>query len=186
MGELIVYHREGYLKEGLIELCEILKRKHGRLGSIAEIGSHAGESAAIFSKYFQSVACIDPWDEEYLRATYKEMDPKDVERSFDERALVAGNVTKLRMASPGAAKFFPDHFFDGAYIDGLHDYLSVVEDIRAWRPKARLFVAGHDWVDGAPNVIRAVMDELGMPDFLFKDYSWLKCLDLTKTPEALS
>ena len=186
MGELIVYHREGYLKEGLVELCEVLKRKYGKLGSIVEIGSHAGESAEIFSEYFRNVVCVDPWDGGYLQTTYgKEMDPAEIERSFDERMRHVSNITKLKMASPGAAKLFPDLFFDGVYIDGLHDRDSVAADIEAWSPKVKSFISGHDWVDGAPDVIWTVVNALGMPDFLFRDYSWLKTLDLTKIEKLI-
>ena len=170
----IVFHREANQTAGLVALCGTIVTEFGRPGLMVEVGSHAGESAEIFASYAEHVVCVDTWSEEHALAVDRSMPAHEVESSFGLRMRAAkGRITKLKMASPAAVKLFPDAFFDGVYIDGSHDFESVTADIRAWLPKVRLFVAGHDWVDGAPQVIRAVMAELGVPDWLFEDYSWM-------------
>ena len=58
-------------------------------------------------------------------------------------------VTLLRALSTDAAASFQDGFFDWIYIDALHTYDAVSEDLRAWWPKLReggLF-SGDDYGD---------------------------------------
>jgi hypothetical protein len=47
--------------------------------------------------------------------------------------------------SPDAAIDFDDESFDIVYIDAEHDYDSVLKDIKAWKPKAKYVIAGHDF-----------------------------------------
>ena len=57
---------------------------------------------------------------------------------------------------------------------GLMTMRAVVADLRAWAPKARYCVAGHDYGKVEPGVIRGVEDVLGGPDQILVDSSWLK------------
>jgi hypothetical protein len=70
------------------------------------------------------------------------------------------------------------------YIDGLHDYGSVKQDIAAWWPKVKVggFIGGHDYHDVVMNsdfkVKMAVQEFMsGTPSAvdlrLFADTSWI-------------
>jgi len=96
----------------------------------------------------------------------------------------------LQMPSVDAARALAYRTFDAVYIDGSHDMVSVRQDITAWRPRVRSggLLAGHDYVDThRPNGkvwtqwrkhgVKAVVDEdLGGPDRVFSDTSWIKRL----------
>lgn len=63
--------------------------------------------------------------------------------------------------STEAAKTFPDGSLDFVFIDGAHDYESVVADIHAWYPKVKHggIFSGHDYTQGKSGgmgVIQAV------------------------------
>lgn len=53
---------------------------------------------------------------------------------------------------------FPDGFFDIVYLDGNHDYESVVKDLNLWYPKVKKggYFAGHDYKDRRFKVRKAV------------------------------
>lgn len=56
-----------------------------------------------------------------------------------------------------AAADLPDA--DMVFLDGAHDYASVLANIKAWKPKCRKLFAGHDldW----PGVLRAASESFG-------------------------
>lgn len=70
--------------------------------------------------------------------------------------------------------------FDFVFIDAAHDYDSVKSDIEAWLPKVKPggILAGHDYCDSWPGVMKAV-DEL-IPDRILTSKSvWYKKLEQT-------
>lgn len=164
-------------RQGLIDLCEYMRERGSPLEEMAEIGSYAGESAALFALYFEGVWCIDPWNEETIRvASKKHRSARVVEQAFD--ALLANNhrLHKITSYSQEAAELFEDLSLDFVYIDGDHRYESVREDIRLWRAKvcAGGFIGGHDFGNpNAPEVEKAVLDEIGSPEETFIDHSWV-------------
>lgn len=38
--------------------------------------------------------------------------------------------------------------YDMLFVDGSHDYTSVIEDLKGWGPRARKLIAGHDYGQG--------------------------------------
>jgi SAM-dependent methyltransferase len=175
----LIFHREGKQFDGLVELCvEAMHYEQGRcLHRVADIGANMGESSAIFAVYFKHVYAVDTWAPRDLdivrRVTGNGITNEEVERSFDIRMnALKPVICKVKYASPEAAGRFPDGFFDLVYIDGSHDYDNVVSDIRAWKVKSRALIGGHDFCDTG-DVCRAVVDELGMPQWLFQDSSWM-------------
>lgn len=71
-------------------------------------------------------------------------------RNFHERSQV------LRMDSLSAATRFPDQCFDLVFIDGNHQYESVLRDLHSWYPKLRSggLLVGDDYA--WPDVQKAV------------------------------
>jgi len=173
---------------GLVDLCEyILDSGLAHTLTMYEVGSFAGESAEIFSKYFQTVHCVDPWTSDPNICGLIAACPfncEDVQRSFDERAAKCGNLVKHVGYSIDVAKTVEDGSLDFVYIDGLHDYGSVKQDIAAWWPKVKVggFIGGHDYHDVKMKsdfqVKMAVQAFLSEHDIttefhLFADTSWV-------------
>lgn len=118
-----------------------------------EVGVKLGTYSAYLLRHWNGrvLYSIDPYDQpagapfsphiatedEYLVAV------KALER-FGGRSLL------VRQASPGAAELFDDGALDFCYIDALHDYEPVKQDIAAWYPKVKQggILAGHDYLDG--------------------------------------
>lgn len=108
--------------------------------------------AQISSAWYTSIAKDLGVDGHYLGTTPKNMNQP-------------GGCT-LRMhhqPSTEAAQLFGDHSLDAVFIDGLHTYEGVVEDIVAWKPKVRrggsLIFNDYNFVKLFPGVKRAVDEE---------------------------
>jgi Methyltransferase domain len=142
---------------GLEELAQWLREQLGIGAVMYEIGSYAGESAAVFSKYFHTVHCIDPWTKGY--ADPGDPSPEEIEASFDERARIAGNIFKHKGMSPDALVQIPDESVDFIYIDaGMHNYKESLRDIMVSWPKVRRegFLGGHDYCKKFPGVMASI------------------------------
>jgi hypothetical protein len=69
---------------------------------------------------------------------------------------VAGKpITHTVGASPHIASKFENKSFDIVYIDAEHTEEAVAADLAAWAPKAKQWVAGHDYA-AFPGVKKAV------------------------------
>jgi hypothetical protein len=173
---------------GLVELCEYLKANlsivDGRIGTMYELGTFAGEAAYVFAQYFNAVHAVDPWENacgapEGLQAVID---------SFNERAQKAGNIIAHKMTASEACLSVPYESLDFAYVDsGPHEYHGNMREIREWWPKVRRggFLGGHDYeipelhaVDVFPGVAQSVGDffghhpeEFGLK--VFPDTSWI-------------
>lgn len=127
---------------------EWLGAQAATMDSVAEIGVLHGRSAfALLTSCPGPVYCVDPWDDAGGKCL-----PgfKRSCRHFENLRIVQGY-------SPAAAVEVPD--VDMVFIDGDHEYESVVADIEAWLPKTRKLICGHDYQpDGGafPGVARAV------------------------------
>lgn len=121
----------------------------GAMANIAEIGSLHGRSAyALLSGCPGPVYCIDPWDDV-------------ADESYASFLGACGrfpNLRAVRGLSPAAAALVPD--VDMVFIDGAHDYDSVVADIAAWLPKARRLICGHDYNHPGYPGVKAAVDEV--------------------------
>jgi glycosyltransferase involved in cell wall biosynthesis len=134
--------------------------------SVVELGSWKGKSThALCSSKCPSVVAIDTWEgsvaEPDAHAEAK------TEAVFDEfKSNVAGftNLTMVRKDINEAVDNFGDQSVDMVFIDAGHTYEEVRNDIRKWKPKAKLILSGHDYCTGWPGVMQAVDEELGGPD----------------------
>lgn len=99
---------------------------------------------------------IDNWKDEqeqpeHYRQTgdkFSRMD-RNQQQGFLEaarhHARISGRGKILKMDSADAAKQFPDRYFDFVFIDADHSYEGCKADIKAWWPKAKTWLCGHDY-----------------------------------------
>ena len=142
--------------------------------NMVEIGSYVGDSTKVFARFFQNVYCIDPWVNGYDdndEASYK-YPMSLIEKQFDKAIEKFSNVHKIKGYSKEKAAGF--HEVDMVYIDAIHTYKGVTNDIAIWKPKIKKggFLAGHDYQRRFQGVIDAV-NEFKKPDKVFKDTSWI-------------
>ena len=136
----------------LVELFEKNKYKTG-----AEIGVREG----LYSKYIlenstvEKLVLVDPW------TLNKELGyPEKSWKIFLENISDHQNrIEIVKNVSIDAAKEYLDGSFDFVYIDALHDYDSVKQDINLWYPKVKSggILSGHDYEKTiCPGVVKAV------------------------------
>lgn len=141
---------------------------------MVEIGSFAGVSSDLFARYCAKVYCVDIWT---MDPSYQEIDPealRKAEMMFDEVWIDHFNIEPIQAFSVDAVKDFKDGELDMVYIDGRHDYPSVLADIKAWMPKIRKggWLTGHDIDLDGDRVLKAVTEIIGTDFKTYKDTSW--------------
>lgn len=139
--------------------------------TLLEVGSWKGESVRIFADYFKTVVCIDPWDVDNAPEPMKP-DVEIAEAMINKLVREKKNIIKIKGTSVEVAKNMIDKF-DVIYIDALHEYNDVMNDIIAWNDKALKFIGGHDYRVNTNGVILAVNEIFKKPDRTFKDWSWI-------------
>jgi cephalosporin hydroxylase len=152
-------------------------------GHIVEVGTWKGRGAAfaaveiINSGKTIQFDCVDTWmgSEEHQLGAYCE-DHDVINGTLYDTFLqnmkpVEGHYNAVRLDSVSAAKLYNDNSLDFVFIDGAHDYDSVMADIQAWLPKVKPngILAGDDtlW----PTVAKAVMDSLS--PVTIEKYLWI-------------
>ena len=128
------------------------------------------------------VVAIDPWTvqprmagvvhDDPTRETYADWDFEKIEREFWENVGEHKDRCKMiRATSENAAHATADSIRhalmeqpDVVFIDALHDYASVMQDISLWWPLVREggFLVLHDFNHNWPGVMRAVADSFGL------------------------
>jgi predicted O-methyltransferase YrrM len=139
--------------------------------SFVEIGCKEGRTTGFILKNVPDsrVLAIDPWmtqdaTHDPTKETYKEWDFSKIEAEF--WANVGDNKDRCwmwRMTSEDAAAK-SDGGYDIAFIDALHDYEHVKQDIELWWPLVRSggILAGHDFNHKWPGVERAVAEAFNL------------------------
>jgi hypothetical protein len=139
------------IREELAEVCN----GHG-LDTAAFIGVNEAEfESAFMTRWKGSKAyLIDPY-----YPCYEFEWPRDPDEALAREAVAAygDRCEFLKMESLQAAKTVPNEL-GFVYLDGLHDYQHISDDIAAWWPKVRAggILAGHDYLWRMPGVVRAV------------------------------
>jgi NAD(P)-dependent dehydrogenase (short-subunit alcohol dehydrogenase family) len=163
---------------GLEDFCRELV---GITDTVAEIGCYIGESSHIIARYAGKLYCIDPWEDGVIESSsargsvFVYDDMSTVEARFDVAVGTQPNVIKIRAHSDDVAEMIANGVFDIVYIDSLHSYESVRNDICRWWPKVKLggYLGGHNYSPQWPGLIRAVREAFGTPDKVYRDSSWV-------------
>ena len=129
---------------------------------IVEIGTFHGRSTVFLAQLMQEkekngkIFTVDNFVAREASITKKQAHQR-VMRNLKE-AEVDHFVKALLSNSSDAAKDFEDESIDFLFIDGSHLFTQVVLDITSWYGKVREggIIAGDDFSDGYPGVVRAV------------------------------
>ena len=134
-----------------------------------ELGVDWGESAFFWANcgQFSKITLVDPYIGDDSRYQFV-MDGVVIPHE--------GTVSLLRMKSMDAMALIPEGTLDLVYIDAVHDYENVHQEILASLPKMKKggIVAGHDYGKLFPDMNRAIDEIFGKPDRVFTDTSWMK------------
>jgi hypothetical protein len=162
--------------------CEPLYREMVRdssSGSVfVEVGAWKGQSAAFMSvEIANSQKDIEFHVVDNFLGSEKHQKEDAIvggtlyQQFLDNLSPVAGLYSIHRSSSADAAKSFQDQSIDFCYIDALHKYEDVKEDILCWLPKMKpgALLAGDDY-EYYPGVAKAV-DEL-LPGFTRDGNIW--------------
>lgn len=129
-----------------------LIKKHG-IGRVAEIGTLRGDFAKglLRAECIETLYCIDNWD------TPGHKDAR--EQAYALANQSNGRMKIIEKPSIEAAKDFAPLSIGLVYLDALHSYPAVREDLRVWWPKTRRFISGHDYVlwNACANFINGVV-----------------------------
>lgn len=160
-------------------LAELIQR-HG-LAWCVEVGAADGRTMHHVLERCPKVrwVAVDPWasgEPYHGREEWTDARRDRDEALFRRRARAFGDRVLIRKAnSVDAALEFADGSMDIVFIDAVHTYDAVKEDVAAWFPKVRSggWMAGHDYGHEAfPGVARAV-DELFEGVEIKEDRVWL-------------
>jgi len=148
----------------LIELINKHKYK-----TYAEIGVWEGYTAEKIAKncHLTKIILVDPYDSniEYKGGTlYEKGEQKKVneaKKMMLSKMKKFDNVTYLYIPSVKASKNFKDKSLDVVFIDGLHTYSAVKDDIISWLPKISTggMISGHDYNNRYKEHVVKAVDE---------------------------
>ena len=141
----------GYnLLHGLNDLCQ--EYINGNT-IMLELGCHQGVSAELFSSYAKKVYTVDV-------------------QVCPERLKGISHVEHRQGRFEEVLPTFEECFFDFIYIDGMHDYDAVLQDIQLCLPllKAGAPLGGHDYYTEVQQSVKAAFKTT--PN-VFNDSSWV-------------
>jgi hypothetical protein len=187
-----LWNPDGNMYQGMIDLCAKAKELNGQMETILEIGSFMGESMYLICKELKPLIFIsvDPYFNEDLGSTWKS--PEEfmlIENACNKvieyvKQEYGTTVIKIRGTSDDAVKVINtlQICIDMIYIDGAHDYINVLNDLRNAKHidfKYQCVLAGHDYV------LQDVKDALEKVDITddkihhFADDSWMlkECME---------
>jgi len=126
--------------------------------SIVEVGTDLGLNARNIKQFvsFDTMYLIDPYFDDYGR--YSSGDKRfDIAK---KRVGYSDDIVFIRDTSEVASTLFKYDSVDCVYIDGVHSYEHVMQDIKLWYPKVKKggIIGGHDFFGSGLGVILAVTD----------------------------
>lgn len=156
------------------------------MGTFVEIGCWKGKSTAYL---LEEVAKDAVPKNIYVVDNFKGSDntelEKEVYKNIDSGELHGEFLTNILPFRPYlhgiyineshlAAINFENNSVDVVFIDAGHSYENVKQDIIAWLPKVKNkgILAGHDYNDSWPGVIKAVNELLGKENITVENNCW--------------
>lgn len=139
---------------------EWLYEQAQNMDSIVEIGCWKGRSShALLSGCKGTVYCVDHFQGNPTQREneHKEATKKDISQDFLKNVGHFPNLKLLKMDSVEASKQFENEFVDMVFIDGDHFYDAIVADLKAWTPKCKKLICGHDFNE--QSVVNAVVEQ---------------------------
>lgn len=143
------------------------------MDNIVEIGSWMGRSTdALLSGCKGTVWAVDHFKGSNTEENsfHREAAKWDISKIFLGNVGHYKNLKLLKMDSLEAVERFKDKSVDMVFIDGGHEYEEVMVDIKAWLPKTKKLICGHDY--DRKSVKRAAREVLG--DVHAFGFIWIK------------
>ncbi len=133
-----------------------------RMESVVEVGSWKGRSTHALSSGCPGV--VTAVDHFRGNAGYSDMlqeaQDADVYEQFLKNTRALSNVKVICASSLEGVKQIPG-LVDMVFLDAGHTEADIRADIRAWLPKCRKLICGHDYSNNFPEVQKVVDEELG-------------------------
>lgn len=155
-------------------------------GIFVELGAYKGKSTSfIMTEISNQGRNIEFYTVDTFLGDSGSLDQKEVEaytkvntskmieefRENTKHLSHLSNFSVLQGYSYDLADDFADNSVSALFIDAGHSYESVLKDINAWLPKIASggIIAGHDYNNVWPGVIKAVNEVFGKPDKVEND-----------------
>jgi len=128
---------------------EWLHEQAAKMGTVVEIGAWKGRSTIALLRGCKGIVfVVDPWRN--ILGPYGE---------FMQNTAEFTHLVIFKMFSVQAADLFTAPV-DMVFIDGNHEYESVRDDIKAWLPKTKRLICGHDYEDPLARGVKRAVDEV--------------------------
>ena len=153
---------QGWMTPLELEFLTVMGNKPA-VKTIVEVGSWKGRSTKALLDTKKKVIAVDTFEgSDDPRDLTNDMAKKeDIFAEFKKNVGHYENLKILKKDSLKAAAQFGDKSVDMVFIDANHTYEGVLADIKAWGPKAKRIICGHDYADGWPGVKKAVEEVYG-------------------------
>ena len=157
---------EGYTKESELEILRRLAASMPAEAVVVEVGSFRGRSTVAIAEGLERVdrprlIAVDTFAGDPAWDDIAEV--SEARRQFDRNTEGIAFLEVIQAESVRAAEGIADTSVDWVFIDALHDYRSVRDDIRAWAPKVKRggLISGHDYGRaGVTDAVLAVFDDV--------------------------
>jgi len=156
---------QGWFNQYQQNVYDFLLSRTPETGTFVEIGAWLGKSSSylVDNSGTRRVIIIDSWQgsPNERGGNHHLATQTDIYEIFKEN-MGERKYESIRGLSTEVASQFEDESLDTVFIDATHTYDAVKADIAAWLPKVKKggILAGDDYVDGWPGVIRAVKEVL--------------------------
>jgi predicted O-methyltransferase YrrM len=165
-----------------------LATQSAKYKNIVEVGCWMGRSTtALASGTTGTVYAVDTWEGSPEHGEIMQsITPDNLYKAFQHHTSDIPNIVAIRQPSIHAAskQNWADRV-DMVFLDGSHDYQSVIDDIRAWLPKIKDggLLCGHDY-NYCPGVKRAVDEILPEAKVIPDTDIWAVTIDSERDREA--
>ena len=153
--------------QGWIDPIEMnwLYGQASKMDSVVEIGCWKGRSThVLLSGCPGTVYAVDHFkgSPNERNGPHQDAVYNDIGSLFFKNVGYFENLVLLEMDSVKAARKFKKLSVDMVWIDGGHDYDSIMADLKAWWPKCRKLLCGHDATqDGVPKALAEMEPTIG-------------------------